>query len=303
MAENPTKPGSDAPHPAPPEVPKPTDDGKYLKPTKEFHQKGDGFKRDEAARQDAGLAVDHSRLRTNYADTKTGGGEEQTTAEPNSDGKPMTPHQRAEATAANQYADARDHRHGIEPLERLDRRQDMDRIQKESDDRWLEQESRTLPDRYYDGSPSADDQGDEPPEPGANGDGSRSSGHKPPGSGGGGHDRLYGPDSTPYPEGEGALGHLWEPHTLTEGAHIDRYGADGRYASPEGTPLEQRALPPGTDLRSYRRYEVIEPIPADAAEQSITASYYGERDGGGLQYRFKDSLAELERKGYLRDVT
>jgi hypothetical protein len=119
MAENPTQARSDAPRPTPPpEVPKPTGDGMYLKPTKEVQQKLDNFKQDKAARQDAGLAVDHRGVKTDNASVKTDGRKDQGIVQPNGDGKPMTPHQRAEASAAKQYADAQsqaDSRRGGQP--------------------------------------------------------------------------------------------------------------------------------------------------------------------------------------------
>ena len=42
---------------------------------------------------------------------------------------------------------------------------------------------------------------------------------------------------------------------------IDRYGNDtGFFASPEGTSYEMRALAPGTDMKPYSIFEVVEPL-------------------------------------------
>ena len=46
-----------------------------------------------------------------------------------------------------------------------------------------------------------------------------------------------------------------------------RYGSDfGTFTSPEGIPYEMRALAPGTDMKPYSVFEVVEPINVKAGE-------------------------------------
>ena len=85
--------------------------------------------------------------------------------------------------------------------------------------------------------------------------------------------------------------------TLKEGIRIDRYGeAHGRYAAPEGTPYEQRALAPGSENSPYYAYEVIRPFSVKAG---ITAPWF-DQPGGGTQYYLPMSIRELIRQGYIR---
>ena len=68
---------------------------------------------------------------------------------------------------------------------------------------------------------------------------------------------------------------------LQPGTRIDRYGSDfGTFTSPEGIPYEQRAVAPGTDLKPYSVFEVIEPI---KVKSGIIAPWFDE-PGGGIQY-------------------
>ncbi|WP_433299171.1 TNT domain-containing protein [Actinoplanes sp. CA-030573] len=134
---------------------------------------------------------------------------------------------------------------------------------------------------------------------------------RPPGAGPS-DSGLY-PNGPGDPDGLGALGHLWEkPKDLKQsaeflppGTQIDRYGRpDGEFYAPSGTPISDRTLRPGTNTDQVSaRWEILKPLPPDSFSQSVVASYYQERDGGGMQYRFHTPLSELERGGYVRPVS
>jgi hypothetical protein len=82
---------------------------------------------------------------------------------------------------------------------------------------------------------------------------------------------------------------------LTPGTQIDRFGPEGgQFLSPDGTPFEQRALPPGnlvprpgtpvavSDAHpfNYYRYEVVRPFTVDAGR--IAPAF--EQPGQGIQF-------------------
>jgi hypothetical protein len=78
--------------------------------------------------------------------------------------------------------------------------------------------------------------------------------------------------------------------TLRRGERIDRFGAEprGRYLSPDGTPYEQRALPPGnlsgapgdTAPHGYHRYQVQRPFNVESGP--IAPAF--NQPGGGTQH-------------------
>ena len=86
---------------------------------------------------------------------------------------------------------------------------------------------------------------------------------------------------------------------LQPGTRIDRYGSDfGSFTSPEGIPYEMRAVAPGTDLKPYSVFEVVEPINVKAGE---IAPWFDE-PGGGIQYLLPDTVDELLDAGILRRI-
>ena len=104
-----------------------------------------------------------------------------------------------------------------------------------------------------------------------------------------------------WPEADGFVG-VREANTLTPGDVIDRYSDfDGNYASPAGTPFEQRALPPSSVGSGYTQYEVVKPLP-DSVVQGDVAPWF-EQPGGGTQYMFDHPLEWYVENGYLRKVT
>lgn len=88
--------------------------------------------------------------------------------------------------------------------------------------------------------------------------------------------------------------------SLPPGARIDRYGPEtGRFVSPEGVPIEGRALHPGTDLADYHAYEVVERL---TVEVGPVRPWFGQPGWGvgGVQYRLPCSVGQLCDAGVLR---
>jgi len=78
-----------------------------------------------------------------------------------------------------------------------------------------------------------------------------------------------------------------------------RYGHEtGRFTSPEGTPFENRSLPPGSENRPFHTYEVLKPF--DVLEGDVAPWF--DQPGGGIQYMLPDSIENLINDGYLRRV-
>ena len=105
-----------------------------------------------------------------------------------------------------------------------------------------------------------------------------------------------------WPENLGFAGTPTEA-TMHVGTRLDRYGsADGSFMSPAGTPLEQRAMAPGSAAEPLHTYEVTKPLPVIQGE---VAPAFGQA-GGGTQ--MLPNLSErvnvdwLVRNGYLREV-
>jgi hypothetical protein len=89
---------------------------------------------------------------------------------------------------------------------------------------------------------------------------------------------------------------------------LDRFGGEnGKYFSPDGTPFEARALPPGSLGQPYVRMRLDELPPNWKIEVSEVAPAFG-RDGGGLQIRVLDSegqavtMAELRKQGIVKKI-
>ncbi|MEM8811310.1 MAG: glycohydrolase toxin TNT-related protein [Pseudomonadota bacterium] len=89
--------------------------------------------------------------------------------------------------------------------------------------------------------------------------------------------------------------------TLEPGTKIDRYGSEkGQYLSPDGTPFEERALPPSSAKRPYRRYEVKKPT---QVESGPTKPWFDQK-GGGTQHKLPEdvSVQDLLDNGYLKEL-
>lgn len=90
-------------------------------------------------------------------------------------------------------------------------------------------------------------------------------------------------DRPPPPDANGYLGHAFEANTIRVGDILDRYGDEnGRWLSPAGTSLEDRALPQGHS-NGLNSYLVVRELPAEVT-QGVTATYLEPGGGGGIQY-------------------
>ena len=80
---------------------------------------------------------------------------------------------------------------------------------------------------------------------------------------------------------------------------MDRYGyLGGTFVSPEGIPYSRRALAPGTEAKPYNVYEVKEAIEVQAGP----IKPWFDEIGGGLQWEFDKSVADLLDAGILTEV-
>ena len=96
-------------------------------------------------------------------------------------------------------------------------------------------------------------------------------------------------------------GFLREPtvESLQPGTVIDRYGTEnGRFVSPEGTPISARSLPRDTNTQQLFSYEVIRPLPV---QSGTIAPAFGEF-GGGIQYLLPFGERDLADAGYLKVI-
>lgn len=100
-----------------------------------------------------------------------------------------------------------------------------------------------------------------------------------------------------YPPNRGFQGQP-EDTILQRGTVLDRFGSEsGTFASPAGTAIEARSLPPGTPRR-LSTYEVQTPFSVKAGR---VAPYFGQQ-GGGTQFEFPASVTELIEAGILKRV-
>ena len=89
-----------------------------------------------------------------------------------------------------------------------------------------------------------------------------------------------------------------EEITLQPGERLDRYGNEsGRYTSPEGTPYNQRSMPPFSDKSNYNIYEVLKPI--EGVRSGQINPYYLQ-EGGGTQYLLPQKIKWYLELGYIR---
>ena len=105
--------------------------------------------------------------------------------------------------------------------------------------------------------------------------------------------------TTYYPPRNGAILGTEKYIQLETGTIIDRYGTNsGNYFAPVDTPIYQRALPYGTDLAKYHKYEVIKPF---VVESSTIAPAFGQL-GGGTQYHSFSKASTLIEGGYIKEI-
>ena len=100
-----------------------------------------------------------------------------------------------------------------------------------------------------------------------------------------------------WPSDNGFVPGAYERYTLWPGQTVDRYGsAQGSYAAQYGTSYRARGLKPGSDSLPYKVYEVTQPITVTAGPAKAWFGY----EGGGMQYKFDESIRNLLARGVLR---
>ena len=122
-----------------------------------------------------------------------------------------------------------------------------------------------------------------------------------------GADRYYSDDGTItlWPPFDGAVKGSEKAFTIKEDTIISRIGyPNGNYASPDGVEREKRSLPfnkkAETDdpTTKEHRYKVKKPLPCIMSE---VAPWFDD-PGGGVQYKFYDSVKKLVADGFLEEV-
>ena len=114
-----------------------------------------------------------------------------------------------------------------------------------------------------------------------------------------GEDRFYADDGRPiYQPNNGAVGKE-EKVILPKGTVISRYGGNaGKYAAPEGTVMEARALSKQTreqnDLHTFVLEKDVECL------QSEVAPWFGQ-EGRGVQYRLQSTIESMLKRGELSE--
>jgi hypothetical protein len=118
------------------------------------------------------------------------------------------------------------------------------------------------------------------------------------------HNKSCGPGAAnhaddPWPPNDGFLDGP-NPVTLKPGAQIDRFGDEtGRFVAPNGTPIPQRSLRPGTTDGDYNVYEVTSPLEVLGG---TSTPWFGQ-PGLGIQYKLPSSVADLLDAGFLRRIS
>ena len=83
------------------------------------------------------------------------------------------------------------------------------------------------------------------------------------------------------------------------GETIDRYGfGGGKFVSPTGTPLEMRALRPGTESLPYNNYRVVKPFEVNSG--GVAPAF--NQPGLGTQYELPVSIDILLKRGVIEKV-
>lgn len=101
-----------------------------------------------------------------------------------------------------------------------------------------------------------------------------------------------------WPDNDGFLGEI-SNITLEPGTKVDRYGSfTGTYVAPEGIPIENRALKPGTEKGGYAIFKINKPINVQSGR---IAPWFGQ-PGGGIQYQFYKKIKDLIGDGFINVI-
>lgn len=99
-----------------------------------------------------------------------------------------------------------------------------------------------------------------------------------------------------WPSNNGALGGE-NMRTLQPKTVVTRYGSpEGNFASPQGTPFADRALPNSYSTKAFNSYEVIKPI---SVHESLARPWFNQ-PGMGTQWRFNNTIEWYLQNGYLK---
>jgi hypothetical protein len=102
-----------------------------------------------------------------------------------------------------------------------------------------------------------------------------------------------------WPEHDGFFGGHSRPYVLKPASRIDRFGrADGRFASPQGTPFKARGLPSSRKGDSYIAYEIVRRLPV---RKGLIAPWK-DSAGFGIQYHLPAGAQDLVEAGYLKVI-
>jgi hypothetical protein len=106
-------------------------------------------------------------------------------------------------------------------------------------------------------------------------------------------------DPAGRPPNFGAIG-SWTTDTPAPGTIISRIGLEGgRYASPNGTPIEMRSLSPGSQGLPESTYRIAN---AFTVQKSFAAPWYNQF-GFGTQYFLPAPIDQLVAEGYLDRIS
>ena len=111
--------------------------------------------------------------------------------------------------------------------------------------------------------------------------------------------QFVSPSKLPWPSNDGFV--TRSPTIIKPGTIIDRFGKpSGRYAGQPGATVSERGMAQGADLAPYRKYEVIQPLPAEVGPAAPVPEFGA--TGGATQYKFDKSVNDLVTDGYLREI-
>lgn len=101
-----------------------------------------------------------------------------------------------------------------------------------------------------------------------------------------------------WPPNRGFLGDPVET-VLRPGTRIDRFGEPrGTFVSPEKTLFSARSLRSTSINAPYHVYEVVQPITVQGGTVAPAFGY----GGGGIQYEFRQPIADLLKSGVLKEI-
>ena len=101
-----------------------------------------------------------------------------------------------------------------------------------------------------------------------------------------------------YPPYNGFKGGKYQVSYLEKNKLIDRYGGTmGRFASPSGTPYNQRALTADSKKFPLKTYKVL--VPIKVYEGTVQPWFF--EQGGGTQYMFEKPIQYYLDNGYLEE--